>query len=255
MAMQSYLNIMGHESRGTLWQCSCSFHMGEFPEHCHRFRHASTSYSDDHQASTIYRNETRYLLHLLGWKCVSQIPSSDTQLRTSIDWLCNSGLATSIVRLVEFYYFGWNEKVPDAAWLSTNVIPWCVVEPSVYHMAACFITFRPLFRWFIRDSPLSTTLAKIPQISVMSAASRISAIYMKRQSGHDYSSQTSTVTPGRDDHTSEEERKTSTDDGLKQQDSEQSADPSFAFPPDQRPTSSGYITVQRSFQVRRGVEL
>ena len=70
-----------------------------------------------------------------------------------------------MIRFVEFYNFGWNNGFADPTWVSSNIFSWTVVEPGVYHLAACFITFRPLFRWIVFDSPLSSFLSNIRLIS------------------------------------------------------------------------------------------
>lgn len=70
------------------------------------------------------------------------------------------GLVTAIIRFVEFYNFGWNNGFSDPTWASSTIFSWTVVEPGVYHLTACFITFRPLFKWLIVDSPLSSVLSR-----------------------------------------------------------------------------------------------
>lgn len=67
---------------------------------------------------------------------------------------------TAIVRFVKFYKYPWTIGSIDPNWASSQVISWTVVEPGVYHLTACLITFRPLFRWIITDSPLSSFLSR-----------------------------------------------------------------------------------------------
>lgn len=72
----------------------------------------------------------------------------------------HSGLVTAIVRIVEFYNYGWNNGFKDPFWIASTILSWTVVEPGVYHLTACLITFRPLFRWIITDSPLSSAFSR-----------------------------------------------------------------------------------------------
>ena len=67
---------------------------------------------------------------------------------------------TSIIRFVEFRTYDWKQGFSDETWFSGRVIPWTIIEAGVYHLTACFMTFRPLFRWIIFESPLSFILSR-----------------------------------------------------------------------------------------------
>ena len=92
----------------------------------------------------------------------------------------NSGLVTAIIRFIAFCNFGWNNGFSDPTWVSSAILSWTVVEPGVYHLTACLITFRPLFRWIIVDSPLSSVLSRI---SLFSGSKGISNGTTSRQNG------------------------------------------------------------------------
>lgn len=54
---------------------------------------------------------------------------------------CPSGLVTSIVRFTEFFK---RNSFSDGTWTAVDLIIWTQVEPGVYLISACMMTFRPL---------------------------------------------------------------------------------------------------------------
>jgi hypothetical protein len=69
-------------------------------------------------------------------------------------------MVTSIVRFVQFHNYGWDNGFSDPHWISNVILSWTVVEPGTYHLAACFVTLRPLFGWLFFESPLSSFLSR-----------------------------------------------------------------------------------------------
>jgi hypothetical protein len=74
-------------------------------------------------------------------------------------------MVTSIVRFVQFHNYGWENGFSDPHWISNVILSWTVVEPGTYHLAACFVTLRPLFGWLFFESPLSSFLSRSRLIS------------------------------------------------------------------------------------------
>ena len=65
----------------------------------------------------------------------------------------HSGLVTSIIRFASFFT---TDAVTDGTWASVNLMTWTVLEPGVYLIAACLLTYRPLFAYLKRHDPLSS---------------------------------------------------------------------------------------------------
>ena len=50
-------------------------------------------------------------------------------------------MVTSFIRLVEFFR---NKYADDGTWFAAPLFIWAIVEPSIYLMCACLLTFRPV---------------------------------------------------------------------------------------------------------------
>lgn len=61
-----------------------------------------------------------------------------------------SGLVTSIFRFSDFIT---TEAFADATWSSVKLVTWSVIEPSMYHIAACLPACRPLVIFLRRKLP------------------------------------------------------------------------------------------------------
>ncbi|KAF2793395.1 hypothetical protein K505DRAFT_188326, partial [Melanomma pulvis-pyrius CBS 109.77] len=54
------------------------------------------------------------------------------------------GLITSILRFVAFF-----TPITDGTWAAVPLTCWVIVEPSIYLVAACLLTFKPLLRYLV----------------------------------------------------------------------------------------------------------
>ncbi|KAH8648135.1 hypothetical protein BGZ60DRAFT_343745, partial [Tricladium varicosporioides] len=70
------------------------------------------------------------------------------------------GIITAIIRLIQFYTYGWDKENADPTWVSNIIFTWTCVEPGVYHLAACSVTLRPLIAWIVFESPVSSILSR-----------------------------------------------------------------------------------------------
>ncbi|KAF1836192.1 hypothetical protein BDW02DRAFT_567243 [Decorospora gaudefroyi] len=60
------------------------------------------------------------------------------------------GLVTSILRFVAFF-----TPIVDGTWAAVPLLCWVIIEPSIYLLAACLLTFKPLLRYVAQESSLS----------------------------------------------------------------------------------------------------
>lgn len=60
-----------------------------------------------------------------------------------------SGLITSIVRFTEFFH---SNSFIDATWSAVNLVIWTQIEPGVYLISACLMTYRPLLERVARGN-------------------------------------------------------------------------------------------------------
>lgn len=71
---------------------------------------------------------------------------------SDLDLYESSGLVTSIIRFVMFFR---NNAVADGTWTAVDLETWTQIEPGVYLISACLMTYRPLLesinrRWFVK---------------------------------------------------------------------------------------------------------
>lgn len=96
--------------------------------------------------------------HVLNGKLVSPL-KLDSPIYQSLTAL--SGLVTSIIRFAAFFQ---RNSFTDGTWAAVDLIIWTQVEPGVYLISACLMTFRPLLERIGRNNLLrfqSTTAAKV----------------------------------------------------------------------------------------------
>ena len=55
--------------------------------------------------------------------------------------IINSGLITSIVRFTTFFQ---HNSFIDGTWTAVDLIIWTQIEPGIYLISACLMTYRPL---------------------------------------------------------------------------------------------------------------
>jgi hypothetical protein len=111
-------------------------------EHSHRCYDACASTTGDLETAHIAKSQAGAQCYFLHWQCVSDHIMTPVQFRNTKLTLNRSGLIASILRLEKF---AQTNMFVDETW--TTVLPICytIIEPSLYLVAACLPSLRPIF--------------------------------------------------------------------------------------------------------------
>jgi hypothetical protein len=116
--------------------------MGIGAEHCHRCHDACASTTSGLEIAHIAKSQAGAQCYFLHWQCVSDHNKIPAQFRNVKLTRHRSGLIASILRFAEF---ATTNTFVDTTW--TTVMPMCytIIEPSLYLVAACLPSLRPIF--------------------------------------------------------------------------------------------------------------